>query len=156
MLLHCTCIRRELHAINFLPRSRCVGTSYRKRPTRSFDSCKPATPVSDRQILCSKSSHFGWSLTQGFDCMKDLNASNNYITNSVYRLFWHRVSQDSSLWCLCFAIAKHLTFLRAIYVLIERVRLVIQSECGICIRILISQTMTRIAGVKPFTFVSLP
>ena len=88
--------------------------------------------------------------------MKDLNASNNYITNSVYRLFWHRVSQDSSLWCLCFAIAKHLTFLRAIYVLIERVRLVIQSECGICIRILISQTMTRIAGVKPFTFVSLP
>ena len=42
------------------------------------------------------------------------------------------------------------------YVLIERVRLVIQSECGICIRILISQTMTRIASVKPFTFVSLP
>ena len=160
MQLHCTCIRNELHTINFLPRSRCVGTSYRKtgkRPTRCFDSCKRAPPVSDRQILCSKSSHFGWSLIQWFDCMKDLDASNNYITNSVYRPFWHRVSQDSSLWCLCLAIAKHPTFLHAIYVLIERLRLVIhQSECGICIRILISQTITRIASVKPFTFVSLP
>ena len=51
MQLYCTCIRKELHAINFLPRRRCVETSYRKRSTLCFDSCKRASPVSDRQNL---------------------------------------------------------------------------------------------------------
>ena len=82
--------------------------------------------------------------------MKDLDASNNYITNSVYRPFWHRVSQDSSPRCLCFAIAKHPTFLHAIYVLIQRLRLVIQSECGTCIKILISQTITTDCKCEAF------